>query len=53
MEKKKIKCKECGKSFETNPRARYRRKFCDKCSKQRKKEYENIHLLTADQCEDA
>jgi hypothetical protein len=48
----KIKCKECGKEFETNPKWRYPRKFCDKCSEQRKKDYQNLYLLTADDCED-
>ena len=46
------KCKDCGKKFEAENRGRYIRKYCDKCSKQRKKDYENIHLITVDQCED-
>ncbi len=44
-------CKDCGKEFEFTP-GRYPRKYCDKCSKQRKKDYENIHTITVDQCED-
>jgi len=45
-------CKDCGKEFETPKRSRYPRKYCDKCSKQRKKDYEKIHLITADECEE-
>lgn len=45
-------CKDCGKKFEEKPNVRYPRKYCDKCSKQRKKDYEKIHLITASQCED-
>lgn len=45
-------CKDCGKEFEEKKSARYPRKYCDKCSKKRKKDYEKIHLITADQCED-
>ncbi len=48
-----IKCKECGKEFEQPLRARYPRKFCDKCSKERKKAYEELWKVTADECEDA
>jgi len=48
----KIKCKDCGKDFEAKPSARYKRKYCDKCSAQRKKDYENIYLITADECEE-
>jgi rRNA maturation endonuclease Nob1 len=48
----KKECKDCGKEFETTPHARYPRKFCDKCSKKRKKDYENIHSITADECEE-
>ncbi len=47
-------CKDCGKTFEDDTKkGRYPRKFCKKCSAQRKKDYENIHLITADECEDA
>jgi len=48
----KKECKDCGKEFEVNPNARYPRKYCDKCSKKRKKDYENIHLITAGECEE-
>jgi hypothetical protein len=46
-------CKDCGKTFEQKKPSRYPRKYCDKCSAQRKKDYEKIHLITADECEDA
>lgn len=48
----KKKCKDCKKEFEANPNLRYPRKYCDKCSAERKKAYKNIHLITASQCED-
>jgi len=46
------KCRDCGKEFEDKSKKRYPRKYCDKCSAQRKKDYENIHLITADDCEE-
>ncbi len=46
-------CKDCGKEFEQKKTARYPRKYCDKCSAQRKKDYANIHLVRAEDCEDA
>jgi len=45
------KCKDCGKEFEVLQYSRYPRKYCKKCSKARKKAYENVHLITADECE--
>jgi len=48
----KKKCKDCNKEFETKPTTRYPRKYCDKCSKQRKKDYEKIYLLKAEDCEE-
>ena len=38
---KKLTCKDCGKEFEVkviNPR--FKRKYCDKCSKARKKAWD-------------
>jgi len=52
MVEKKIKCKDCKKEFVVNFNARYPRKYCDKCSKERKKAYENIHLIKIEDCED-
>jgi len=46
------KCLDCGKKFEQPKNSRYPRKYCDKCSKERKKAWEDIHLITADECED-
>jgi len=46
------KCGDCGKEFEAPAKSRYPRKYCDKCSAQRKKEYEKIHLVTASECDD-
>lgn len=51
----KKKCKDCGKQFEAEekPRySRYPRKYCKKCSAERKKAYEDIHLITAKDCEE-
>ncbi len=47
------KCKQCGKEFEQPPKARFERKFCKKCSEERKKDYENLWKVTAEECEDA
>lgn len=49
----KVKCKDCGKIFEQKATARFQRKYCDACSKKRKKDYENLWKVTADECEDA
>jgi rRNA maturation endonuclease Nob1 len=46
------KCKDCGKEFEYTP-SRYERKYCKKCGDERRKAYENIHLIKAEDCEDA
>lgn len=49
---KKITCKDCGKEFEIKVYGRYTRKYCDKCSKKRKEDYENLHTVTFDQCDE-
>ena len=46
------KCKDCNKEFEEPKNSRYLRKYCDKCSAERKKAYENIHLITAEECKE-
>lgn len=46
------KCKDCGKEFEQPRKAKYQRKYCQKCSKQRKKDYENLYLVSAEDCEE-
>ena len=45
-------CKECGKVFNPPEDSKYLKLYCDKCSKQRKKDYQNIHLITAEECEE-
>jgi Zn finger protein HypA/HybF involved in hydrogenase expression len=50
--KKKIKCSDCGKEVEIETNTRYRRKYCDKCSKERKEAWENRHLIKFEDCED-
>jgi len=47
-----IICKECNENFTPLENSKYKRKYCDKCAKQRKKDYQNIHLITANECED-
>jgi len=46
------KCRDCGKEFEAKPNSRYPRKYCDKCSAERKKAWDDVHLITIDECED-
>lgn len=41
MLKKKKKCFDCKKEFEYSSNARFERKYCDTCSKARKKRWEN------------
>ncbi len=45
-------CKDCKKEFEQKPTARYPRKYCDKCSAERREAYKNIHLIKIEDCED-
>jgi len=47
-------CRDCKKEFEQkyNYNPKYRQKYCDKCSKQRKKDYANIYSVNAEDCED-
>jgi hypothetical protein len=52
MAEKEIKCKDCGKECMVQTNTRYPRKYCDKCSLERKKAYEDIHLISIDDCED-
>ena len=49
---KKIKCRMCGKEFEINPNAKFKRKYCVDCSKKNKEYYDNLDLITVDDCED-
>ena len=47
-------CKECKKKFEVKSgyNSKYPRRYCDKCAKQRREDYANIHNVTASDCED-
>ena len=49
---KQMKCKECGKEFVIKPGSRFIRKFCDRCSRKRKEEYQNLYRIKFDECED-
>ena len=49
---KKVACKDCGKEFETKVTSRFTRKYCDKCSKKRKVEYDNLYNVNFEDCED-
>lgn len=42
---KEMSCKECSKRFKYKPNPRYPRKYCDACSKERKKAWDNRHLM--------
>ena len=49
----KIKmCLDCKKEFEVKPFAKYERKYCLKCSKKRKEDWEKIHEVKFEDCED-
>jgi hypothetical protein len=50
---KTIKCKDCRKDIQIDTTSKYQRKYCKKCSEKRKKDYENLYSVTADECEDA
>ena len=52
MPEKTIRCRDCKKEFVANTNTRYPRKYCDKCSKERKKAYEKIHLVKVEDCDD-
>ena len=47
----KKECKDCGKEFEYKP-GRYLRKYCKKCSNERRKAYEKIYMIKAKDCEE-
>jgi tRNA(Ile2) C34 agmatinyltransferase TiaS len=48
-----VKCKDCGKDFEQKGNVRYPRKYCKKCSEIRKKDYENLWKVKAEDCDEA
>lgn len=45
-------CKDCKKEFTQKSTSRYPRRYCDACSAERKKAYEDIHNISVDDCED-
>jgi len=51
MIKKKI-CPDCNKEFDFDTLARFKRKYCAKCSAERKKAYERIADIEFEDCED-
>jgi hypothetical protein len=51
MIKKKI-CPDCKKEFDFDTLARFPRKYCLKCSAERKKEYANIANIKIEDCKD-
>jgi len=51
MIKKKI-CPDCKKEFDFDTLARFKRKYCLKCSAERKKAYEKIGDIKIEECED-
>lgn len=48
---KKKECKDCGKEFEYE-KWRYDRKYCNKCSKERKKAWDNQWKLKIEDFDD-
>ena len=49
---KKIQCRDCGKEVIINTKSRYKRKYCLKCSADRKKAWDNKHLEKFEDGED-
>lgn len=47
-----VKCKDCSEEFETMPSSKFFRKYCDKCSLERKKAYGNIDKVKFEDCDD-
>jgi hypothetical protein len=45
-------CHDCKKEFEVSEKSRFKRKYCDKCSKQRKKDYENLYSVKFEECDE-
>jgi hypothetical protein len=50
---KKI-CRDCKKEFEAKSAysTKYAQKYCEKCAKERREAYADIHNVTAGDCED-
>lgn len=47
-----VKCKDCGLEFTQKGTAKFKRKYCDKCSKKRKDDYANLWKVCANDCDD-
>jgi len=45
-------CRDCKKEFEQDSHARFQRKYCEKCSKERKAAYAKIDEISIEDCED-
>lgn len=47
-------CRDCKKEFEAKSKynSRYPQKYCEKCAKERREAYADIHNVTAADCED-
>ena len=45
-------CRDCKKEFQQDSLARFQKKYCDKCSKERKAAYANIHEVSIEDCDD-
>lgn len=51
MIKTKI-CRDCKCEFKQDSNERFQKKYCDKCSKERKVAYANIHEISIEDCDD-
>jgi hypothetical protein len=46
-------CRDCKKEFTPKSSfSRYPQKYCDKCAKERREAYADIHNISADDCEE-
>lgn len=46
-------CADCDTEFEQKANVRYPRKYCEKCSAKRKKDYDDLWKVKAEDCEEA
>lgn len=52
LKPKKVKCRICSKEFEINPNAKFKRKYCEECSKANKSYYDNLDAIKIEDCDD-
>ena len=45
-------CKDCKKEFQQDSHERFQRRYCKECSAERKKDYEKIHEINIEDCDD-